>query len=125
MARKASKTLTDGELRLMKVVWKLRRATVRDVVDELEKKGAVAYNTVQTMLRILEGKGYLKHEKSGRSFVYTPLVERDNARSAALKKLLSNFFDDSPRSLLVNLIEDEELNASDIKQLKELIDKSE
>jgi len=124
MARKASQTLTEGELRLMKVVWTLGTATVRDVVVELEKEGKVAYNTVQTMLRILEEKGYLSHEKSGRSFVYTAIVERQNARSAALKHLLSNFFDDSPQSLLVNLIEDEELDAADIKKLKELISKS-
>ena len=124
MARKASQTLTEGELRLMKVVWTLGTATVRDVVVELEKKGTVAYNTVQTMLRILEEKGYLSHEKAGRSFVYTAIVERHNARSAALKQLLSNFFDDSPQSLLVNLIEDEELDAADIKKLKELISKS-
>ena len=124
MARKASQTLTEGELRLMKVIWTLGTATVRDVVVELEKKDKVAYNTVQTMLRILEDKGYLSHKKSGRSFVYKPLVERHNARSAALKHLLSNFFDDSPQSLLVNLIEDEELNAADIRKLKELISKS-
>lgn len=124
MARKASQTLTEGELRLMKVVWTLGTATVRDVVVELEKKDKVAYNTVQTMLRILEDKGYLSHEKAGRSFVYTPIVERQNARSAALKQLLANFFDDSPQSLLVNLIEDEALNAADIKKLKELISKS-
>lgn len=124
MARKASQTLTEGELRLMKVIWTLETATVRDVVVELEKKGTVAYNTVQTMLRILEEKGYLSHEKSGRSFVYTPIVARHNARSAALKQLLANFFDDSPQSLLVNLIEDEELTASDIKKLKELISRS-
>ncbi|GJM12377.1 MAG: transcriptional regulator [Pseudohongiella sp.] len=124
MARKASQTLTEGELRLMKVIWTLKTATVRDVVVELEKKGRVAYNTVQTMMRILEDKGYLSHEKSGRSFIYSPIVERHNARSAALKQLLENFFDDSPQSLLVNLIEDEELDASDIKKLKELISKS-
>ncbi|PHS03565.1 MAG: MarR family transcriptional regulator [Blastopirellula sp.] len=124
MARKASQTLTDGELRLMQVIWRLGSATVRDVVVELEKKDKVAYNTVQTMLRILEEKGYLSHEKLGRSFVYSPIVERQNARSAALKKLLANFFDDSPQSLLVNLIEDEELDVADIQKLKGLISQS-
>lgn len=69
------------------------------------------------MLRILEEMGYLTHEKFGRPFVYQAIVERDNACRAALKYLLSNFFDDSPQSLLVNLIEDEELDAADIKKL--------
>jgi len=124
MARKASQILTEGELRLMKVVWDLESATVRDVVVELEKSDKVAYNTVQTMLRILEDKGFLAHKKSGRSFVYFPKVERSKARSDALKKLISSFFDDSPQSLLVNLIEDEDLDASDLEKLKDLISKS-
>ena len=124
MARKVSKTLTEGELRIMEVIWKLQSASVRDVTVVLQEKGSVAYNTVQTMLRILEEKGYVKHTKSGRSFIYSPLVEQHRARSAALKQLLSSFFDDSPRSLVVNLLEDEELDASDIQKLKELIAKS-
>lgn len=125
MARKESKTLTEGELRIMEVVWKLQNASVKDVTDVLQAKEAVAYNTVQTMLRILETKGYLTHVKSGRSFIYHPVVERKKARSAALKQLLASFFDDSPQSLVVNLLEDEELTATDIKQLKKLIAKSE
>lgn len=125
MARKVSKTLTEGELRIMEVVWKLQNASVRDVAAVLQEKDSVAYNTVQTMLRILEEKGYVKHVKSGRSFIYTPVVERQKARSAALKQLLSSFFDDSPQSLVVNLLEDEELDASELQKLKELIAKSE
>ena len=101
MARKESKTLTEGELRIMEVVWKLQNASVKDVTDVLQAKEAVAYNTVQTMLRILETKGYLTHVKSGRSFIYHPVVERKKARSAALKQLLASFFDDSPQSLVV------------------------
>lgn len=125
MARKVSKTLTEGELRIMDVVWKLQNVSVRDVTAVIQEKDSVAYNTVQTMLRILEEKGYVKHVKSGRSFIYRPVVERQKARSAALKQLLSSFFDDSPQSLVVNLLEDEKLDASDIQKLKELIAKSE
>ena len=125
MARKTSKTLTEGELRIMDVVWKLQNASVRDVTAVIQEKDSVAYNTVQTMLRILEEKGYVKHVKSGRSFIYRPVVERQKARSAALKQLLSSFFDDSPQSLVVNLLEDEKLDATDIQKIKELIAKSE
>lgn len=125
LARKISKTLTEGELRIMEVVWKQQNASVRDVATVLQEEGSVAYNTVQTMLRILEEKGYLKHTKSGRSFIYSPLVGRQKARSAALKQLLSSFFDDSPQSLVVNLLEHEELDATDIQKLKDLIAKSE
>ena len=66
MARKQSTTLTDGELRLMRVLWSKARATVSEVVGALPDKRSPAYNTVLTLLRILERKGYVRHEKSGR-----------------------------------------------------------
>ena len=87
MARKPSKTLTDGELRIMEVLWKLKSGSVRDVATALREKEEVAYNTVQTMLGILETKGYLEHHKEGRAFVYEPIVDRKTARSSALKHL--------------------------------------
>jgi len=123
MARKVSKTLTEGELRIMEVIWDKRNSSVKDVRDVLQKSGSVAYNTVQTMLRILEEKGYLTHTKSGRSFVYSPLVERREARRNALKNLLVSFFDGSPETLFVNLLEDEDLNKEELERLKKLIKK--
>ncbi len=124
MARKVSKTLTDGELRIMEVVWELGSASVKEVTAVLQSKENLAYNTVQTMLRILEDKGYVDHTVSGRTFIYSPLVARKKARNAALKHLISSFFDDSPESLVVNLLEDEELDAAEIEKLRELIAKS-
>ncbi len=124
MARKVSKTLTDGELRIMDVIWKLQNASVKNVVEVLQKDSHVAYNTVQTMLRILEDKGYVQHTKTGRSFIYSPLVDRKKARSEALKHLISSFFDGTPQSLVVNLLEDEEMDALEIQKLKDLINSS-
>jgi len=69
MSRRKSATLTDGELRLMNVLWDKARATVRDVVAALPSPRRPAYSTVLTMLRILEEKGYARHEKRGRAFV--------------------------------------------------------
>jgi len=123
MARKVSKTLTEGELRIMEVIWDKRKASVKDVREVLQRNGNVAYNTVQTMLRILEEKGYLTHTKSSRSFVYTPLVERREARRNALKNLLVSFFDGSPETLFVNLLEDEDLDKEELESLKRLIKK--
>jgi len=123
MARKVSKTLTDGELRIMDVVWDLREASVKDVTETLRETTPVAYNTVQTMLRILEDKGYLSHTKSGRSFIYSPLVERSEARRNALKQLLVSFFDGSKESLFVNLLEEGDLDRKELERLKKLINK--
>ncbi len=121
MTKPPVRILTQGELRIMEVIWKLGEASVREVTSVLREKETVAYNTVQTMMGILEQKGYLSHTKSGRSYIYKPLVERKRARNAALKQLLANFFDGSPQSLVVNLIENEELDEVEIKELRKLI----
>ena len=85
MPRHPSKTLTDGELRIMDVVWTLGEASVRDVTERLSQHDTVAYNTVLTMLGILKDKGYVRHRKSGRAFLYRPLVSRETAQRSALK----------------------------------------
>ena len=122
MARKPSKTLTDGELRIMEVLWTKKTASVRDVCDVLNEKDDVAYNTVQTMMRILEDKNYLSHHKEGRAFVYTPVVDQRSARSSALKHFLGSFFDGSPKALVQNLIEDENIDKMEIDRLRKLLE---
>ena len=124
MARKESTTLTDAELRLMQIVWELGTATVQDVVDALPVDAPLAYSTVLTMLRILEKKGYLKHRKKGRAFVYQPVVGKHEARQGALRHLMQRFFENSPRLLLLNLIENESIDPEELEQLKKLIDSS-
>ena len=124
MARKRSPTLTDGESRLMNVLWKKERATVGDVVSALPRKHAVAYNTVQTMLRILEAKGYVMRRKDGRAHVYSPLVDRASARKSALRHLVSRFFDDSPELLVLNLLDDERVLPEELSRLKAAIRKA-
>src|SRR6056297_2081675 len=105
MARKKSKTLTDAELRLMRVVWDLESCTVNDVLDALPGQDQLAYSTVLTTMRILEEKGYVRHEKEGRAYVYEPIVERDEAQRDALHHLMGKFFNNSPGQLVANLLE--------------------
>ena len=105
----------------MEVIWTLEKASVRDVTEELQKKIDVAYNTVQTMLRILEKKGYVKHAKVGRTFIYQPKGDKKVAQQEALKQVLNSFFADSPQSLVANLIEDEEVTNSEIDEIRKLI----
>jgi BlaI family penicillinase repressor len=122
MARKVSSALTDGELRIMHVLWDRSRANVGDVVEHLEGSARPAYNTVLTMLRILERKGYITHEKDGRAFVFVPLIDRAAARKSAITHVLSRFFNDSPRLLVLNLLGHERVDADELKQVRELID---
>ena len=122
MPRPTSPTLTDGELKLMRVLWDRGEATVGDVVAALKEKPKPAYNSVLTVLRILERKGYVTHRKEGRAFTFLPTVDRARARQSALKMLVNRFFDGSPRLLALNLLEDESLSAEAVKQLKQKIE---
>ncbi len=121
MARNPSKTLTDGELRLMRVLWTEARATVSEVVELLPSERRPAYTTVLTLLRILERKGYVRHEKSGRAFIYSPIVDRNRARRSAVKRLISQLFDDSPGLLLMNVLEHDEVDAEELMHLRHML----
>jgi predicted transcriptional regulator len=124
MARKKSPTLTEAELRLMDVLWKQQHATVGEVVEALGDP-PLAYNTVLTTLRILEKKGYVKHEAAGRAFVYSPQVDRDEARSSVIDYVLSRFFDNSPRALMLKLLDTDEIDDAEAGRLRALIQKTE
>ncbi|MGA2579730.1 MAG: BlaI/MecI/CopY family transcriptional regulator [Bryobacteraceae bacterium] len=120
MARKQSPTLTEAELPIMEILWLKGSAVVTDVVGALSNS-VVAYNTVLTTLRILERKGYVRHTKEGRAFVYHPVVERGEASRKAVRNLLKRFFQDSPELLILNVLEDEQLDESELNRLKRLI----
>ena len=124
MARKPSPTLTDVELVLMQVLWTRGPSTVGEVVGALPEEEARAYSTVLTTLRILEGKGYLRHEKEGRAYVYHPVVGRGEARRGALRHMMDRFFNGSPELLALNLFKSERMNAEDLDRLKRMIEGS-
>ena len=123
MARKKSPNLTEGELRLMEVVWEKGEATVADVADALPKQLGLAYNTVLTTMRILEEKGYLRHSKSkeGRAFLYKPVVTRQEASRGAVRHLLRRFFGNSAEALVLNLVESEDLSENERSRIRALL----
>jgi predicted transcriptional regulator len=121
MARKKSPNLTDAELRLMNVVWELGSATVSDVVDKISGDPPLHYSTVLTTLRILETKGYLKHRKEGRAFVYRAAVKREQEREKAVTHLLRRFFDGSAERLMLNLVERENISPAELTRLRKRI----
>ena len=124
MARHQSPTLTDAEARVMAVLWQRQTATVGDVVAALKRKRPVTYSTVQTILRILETKGYLTHDKVERAFVYRPVVDQRQARRRALKHLVKRLFDGSPGLLVLNVLEDDDIDPAERLQLKKLLEGS-
>ena len=121
MARRPSPALTDAEARVMAVLWQRQSATVADVVAGIKKRPAT-YSTVQTILRILETKGYVTHDKVDRAFVYRPIVDQAQARRRALRHLVGRLFDGSPSLLISNVLEDNTIDAAELKRLKDLIE---
>jgi predicted transcriptional regulator len=122
--RKTSPVLTDAELRIMDVLWDVGEATVADTVKALAKRKALAYNSVLTTMRILEKKGYVAHRQEGRAFVYRPVVDRQAVRRSTIKHVLSRLFDDSPELLVLNVLETEGVDMTEVERLKQLLDES-
>ena len=124
MPRKPSPALTDAEARVMAVLWQLETATVGDVVAALAPERTVSYSTVQTILRILEDKGYVVHDKVARAFIYRPVVDARQARRRALRHLATRLFNGSPSLLVMNVLHDEEMDPEELQRLKKLIEEA-
>jgi predicted transcriptional regulator len=121
MARRRSVPLTEVEQRLMEIVWASGPATVGQIVEAIRESERPAYNTVQTMMKILERKGYVRHRSEGRAFVYESIVDRDAAARTALSQVVQRFFGGSPRALAVNLIEGDHLTEGELDELQRTI----
>jgi len=121
MARRRSPALTEVEQRLMEIVWAAGPVTVGQVVEAIPERERPAYNTVQTMMKILERKGYVKHRAEGRAFVYEAIVDRDAAARTALSHVVQRFFGGSPRELALNLIQGDHLTEDELDELEAII----
>jgi BlaI family penicillinase repressor len=119
--RPPSKTLTDQELEIMKVVWERQTATVRDVYEALLQRRRVAYTTVMTMMKILEQKGYLNRKQVERAYVYRPAQPKSRVIQAMVRDFVNRVFNGSAEPLLVHLIEDRHLTADEIEEIRRLI----
>ena len=117
MPRKKSTTLADSELRLMEVLWSRGPSTVAEVLAALPSDTHLAFNSVQTTLRILEQKTYVRHTEAGRAFVYHPVVDRAQASRSAVDALLARFFENSPGELALSLVETTKLDAETRRRL--------
>ena len=124
MARSKSATLTEAELRIMNVLWEKGSATVHEVLQALPESPAPAYNSILTIVRILENKGYVRHVKDKRAHVYTARVERKDAMRFEVSHLLSRFFDNSHELLVLNLLEEKSIDAEELKRLRTLLEGS-
>ena len=124
MPPRQSEILTEAELRVMKVLWERGSGTVQQVLDSIEEKPVLAYNSVLTTIRILERKGYLKHIKDGRAHVYAPVVRQEEATRSEIRRLASRFFGNSREDLVLNILEDRGIEAEELARLRRMLDRS-
>ncbi len=121
MPRKRSNTLTEAELRLMKILWLRGECAVADLVAAIPTESSLAYTSVLTTVRILETKGYVRHRQVGRAFLYTACVIEQEASRSEVRHMLQRFFGNSRERLLLSLIQDEALTPEELKRLKDAI----
>jgi predicted transcriptional regulator len=121
MPPKRSNTLTEAELRLMKILWRRGESAVTDLVAAIPEGETLAYNSVLTTIRILEQKGYVEHRQEGRAFVYRPCVLEHEASRSEVRHVLSRFFGNSRERLLLSLLDDAEISPEELVRLREVI----
>jgi BlaI family penicillinase repressor len=122
--RPAKPTLTEQELEIMKVVWKLETATVRQVYETLLERRRIAYTSVMTMMNIMEQKGYLKKQQAERAYVYQPTQPQKQVIRSMVREFVNRVFNGSAEPLLVHLVEDQCLTDQDLEEIRKSIQES-
>jgi len=120
MTQKNLPALSPSETEILRLVWQVGNATVQEVCDKLPARRKIAYATVQTLLRRLEGKGYLKHELRGKAHVFAAAVKRENVIKRSVGDFLDRLFGGDPIPLMQYLAEHGKIDAEDIERLKGL-----
>jgi predicted transcriptional regulator len=123
MSKKKLPALSPSETEILRLVWLLDKATVQDVCDKLPAKRKIAYATVQTLLRRLEKKGYLKHRIRGKAHVFFAAVKSENVIKRSVNDFLDKLFGGDPVPLMQYLAEHGKIDAGDIEKLKQLAGK--
>jgi predicted transcriptional regulator len=123
MVRKNLPALSPSETEILRLVWQLGKATVQEVCDKLPARRKIAYATVQTLLRRLENKGYLKHDVRGKAHVFSAAVKKEHVVKRSVGDFLDRLFGGDPIPLIQYLAEHGKINTDDIERLKKLADK--
>ena len=113
------KELTKAEEQVMSILWRLKEAIVKDILKEMPKPKP-AYNTVSTVVRVLEGKGFINHKAYGNSHVYFPLIEEKAYRNFAFDKVMTTYFDNSYQHLVSFLVNEKRVDINELEELTRL-----
>lgn len=122
---KDDRLLTQLELKVMNILWNLKEAFVKEIIEHWPEKPLPAYNTVSTIVRILEEKGFVDHKAFGRSFQYFPLLSRSQYQKQLLRNIVTTAFSGSVTDLVSAIVADDQLSPEEIAELKQMIENSE
>ena len=114
--------LTNKEEEIMRTLWELRKAFVKEVVAELPDPKH-HYNTVSTIIRNLEEKGFIGHEAFGKTHRYHPLISKEAYRKKFMQKTISNYFEDSYKNVVSFFAREEKISADELREIIDLIEK--
>lgn len=115
--------LTQKEEEVMQVLWKLEKAFVKEIVPELEGKNH--YNTISTVVRKLEDKGYVGYEAFGKTHRYFPIVKKENYRTAFVNNALTSYFNNSYKNMVSFFAKEEKISAKELRDILEMIESKE
>jgi BlaI family penicillinase repressor len=115
-----TKDLTKAEEQLMQVLWKMQRAFIREIIDQMPEPKPV-HSSVSTIMRVLEAKGLVGYDAFGKSHRYFPLISREEYKRFQLMKLLSNYFENSAQKLFSFFIDQQQIPEEDVKEIKKMI----
>lgn len=118
------KPLTKAEEDIMQVLWQLEKANVKDIIKELPEPKP-AYNTVSTIVRILESKGFVDYEKQGKGHVYFPILKKQDYSNQSLNKLVENYFQGSFKSMVSFFVKKNDINIEELESVLKEINKNE
>lgn len=125
MPPKRSNTLTEAELRIMRILWARGESLVSDLVSAMPESSPLAYTSVLTTVRVLEQKGYVKHRPEGRAFLYSPCIAEQDASQSEVRHVLHRFFGNSRERLMLSLLGDGGITAEELQRLKRAIAEAE
>lgn len=115
------KELTKAEEQIMQILWQLKEAIVKDIIEEMSEPKP-AYNTVSTVVRVLEGKGFIDHKAYGNSHVYFPLISDAEYKKFTFDKMMKNYFSNSYQSLVSFIVDEKNISVKELDELTSLID---
>jgi predicted transcriptional regulator len=119
--KQSNKLLTEVELELMSILWRIGEGSVSDVIEQLPKDRELAYTSVSTILRILEQKSVLSVRKEGRGHIYIPVLEKSDYEAKTVKHVIERVFDGAPVVLVRQLLDSGNVGEKELAELRKLI----